>query len=245
MMQSASKIDMVSKLQKDILGLQGFRSVTQSQHTDFGLGVIERSFPNGVFPTGAVHELVSHGRQDAAATSGFIAAILGKTIRQGGLGIWISQKRTIFPPALKFFGIDPDRIIFIDVKSEKDLMWIVEECLKCKALTAVVAELKEISLTESRRLQLAVEQSRVTGLMHRLNPATINNTACTARWQVRSLASEPQDGMPGVGFYQWHVQLLKVRNGHSGSWVVQYKPGQFNHMQKPATRMDRQLLKTG
>jgi protein ImuA len=189
MIQSFNKSDMVSKLQKDILDLQGFRTVTQSQRTDFGLGVIERSFPNGVFPTGAVHELISHGSQHAAATSGFIAAVLGKTMQQGGVGVWISLKRTVFPPALKFFGIDPDRIIFIDVKNEKDLLWMVEECLKCKALTAVVAELKEISLTESRRLQLAVEQSRVTGLMHRMNPVAVNNTACTARWECAAVES--------------------------------------------------------
>lgn len=220
MIQSANKSDLVSQLQKDILGLQGFRPVTQSQRTDFGLGVIERSFPNGVFPTGAVHELVSHGRQDAAATSGFIAAVLGKTMQQGGAGVWISLKRTVFPPALKFFGIDPDRIIFIDVKNERDLLWIVEECLKCKALSAVVAELKEISLTESRRLQLAVEQSRVTGLMHRMKPVAVNTTVCTARWEVRPIASHLEDGMPGVGFFRWNVQLLKVRNGEPGSWQV-------------------------
>jgi protein ImuA len=245
MMQPANRNEMVNKLRQDILGLQGFRNVSQSQRTDFGLGVIEKSFPNGAFPTGAVHELISHGSQDAAATSGFIAAVLGKTMKQGGVSIWISLKRTVFPPALKFFGIDPDRIIFIDVKKEKDLLWMIEECLKCKALSAVVAELREINLTESRRLQLAVEQSHVTGLMHRINPLTLNNTACTARWKVRSVASHPEDGMPGVGFFQWEVQLLKVRNGEPGSWQIQWKPGSFNPVHKQVMMQSKKLLKTG
>ena len=42
--------------------------------------------------------------------------------------------RTIFPPALKSFGIAPDKIIFIDLKKEKEILWAMEEALKCDGL---------------------------------------------------------------------------------------------------------------
>ncbi|TDE18083.1 ImuA family protein [Dyadobacter psychrotolerans] len=247
MIQAINKIDIFQQLQKQIHTLQGFRTPTESQRVDFGLGIIERSFTGNIFPTGAIHELISAGREDAAATTGFMAGLLGKMMQRGGICLWISQKRTLFPPALKFFGIDPDRVVFIDVKNEKDLLWMVEESLKCQALSAVVGELKELNLTESRRLQLAVEQSRVTGLLHRLNPRRIENTACTARWKITPLASSLDPEMPGMGFARWNIELLKARNGEPGQWQLQWINGSFDYSAvKPSILSDEdQLLKAG
>lgn len=233
MEQVARKSEMVEQLRKEILSLQGFRVPTDSQKVQFGLGPIEAAFPNGVFPTGAIHELISEGKEHAAATTGFMAGLLGRIMQSGGVCVWISCKRTLFPASLTFFGIQPERVIFIDVKNEKDLLWMVEEALKCQALAAVVGELQEINLTESRRLQLAVEQSRVTGLLHRNNPRSTNTIAAVSRWKISALPSEPGEDLPGIGFYRWNVELLKVRNGEPGNWQVQWSSGHFEHLVKP------------
>jgi len=247
MIQPANKNDVFKQLQNEILSLQGFRTPTESQRVDFGLGMIEKAFALNSFPTGVIHELISTGREDAAATSGFMAGLVGKMMMRGGVCLWISQKRTLFPPALKFFGIDPDRVIFVDVKNEKDLLWMVEESLKCQALCAVVAELRELNLTESRRLQLAVEQSRVTGLLHRLNPKNITSTACTARWKITPAASILEPDMPGMGFARWNVELIKVRNGEPGHWQLQWINGSFDHraVKAAVSSTDDHLLKAG
>jgi protein ImuA len=39
-----------------------------------------------------------------------------------------------FSPALKSFGVEPDKIIFITVTKEKDMLWVMEEALKCEGL---------------------------------------------------------------------------------------------------------------
>src|SRR5690606_39979301 len=80
---------------------------------------------------------------------------------------------------------------------------------------------------QSRRLQLAVEKSRVTGLILRCNPRAIGSTACTARWRIRSLPSILVDGLPGVGFPRWEVELLKVRNGNPGCWQLEWSENRF------------------
>jgi protein ImuA len=246
MKQTALKNDIFEKLQKQIFSLQGFSAPSQEKHVNFGLGLVEKGFPNQVFPTGAVHELISNCPVDAAATTGFMAALLGKLMQGGGLSLWISQKRTLYPPALKFFGIDPERVIFVDVKNVKDLLWMTEEALKCQALSAVIAEIKDLDLTASRRLQLAVEHSRVTGLLHRMNPTILGNTACAARWKITPIASFIEDGMPGIGHFRWDVQLLKVRNGESGHWQIQWTASTFDLVEKPVkTAVDKDLLKTG
>src|SRR5690606_13935094 len=110
------------------------------------------AFPNGIFPTGAIHEFISPGSEEAAATNGFISGIIGRLMQQKGTCLWISTKRTLFPPALKLFGIEPDRVIFIDLPRPKEALWAIEEALKCDALSAVVGELRELSFNESRRL---------------------------------------------------------------------------------------------
>jgi protein ImuA len=244
MKQPNIKSELVKKLRQDILERQGYQSAAHINRMDFGLGPLESAFPNGAFPVGCVHELISQGSEQAAATSGFMAAVLSKIMKPGGMSVWISCRSTVFPPGLKFFGVDPDRVIFIDVKNQKDLLWIIEQCLKCQALSAVIAELKEIGLTESRRLQLAVEQSHVTGFMHRINPAVINHTAAAARWRISPVASMLCGGVPGVGFFHWHVELLKVRNGEPGSWNIAWMPGYFSHNQAKALQSET-LLKTG
>ena len=193
-----------------------------------GLWEVEKAFPDQTFPLGAVHEFISDAKEDAAATNGFMTGLISKLMKKG-TAVWVSSKRTVFPPALKVFGIEPERIIFIDLWRQKDVLWTIEEALKCGAVSAVIGELSELSFTESRRLQLAVEQSRVTGFIHRYNPRSENITACVSRWNIKPLASDI-NGIPGTGFPRWNVQLLKVRNGKPGTWQIEWSAGQFKHI---------------
>ena len=239
------KADIIAQLQRDILPLQGFKTVSKNTHLDAGLGPMKNAFPNASFPLGAIHEFISTGMEDAAATSGFVAGIVASMMQGNGALIWISASRTIFPPALQSFGISPDRVIFIDLAKEKEMMWAMEEALKCKGLSAVIGEIQELNFTASRRLQLAVEKSRVTGFILRRNPRIINTTACIARWQISSVQSEPADGIPGVGFPRWNVELLKVRNGYPGKWQIEFAAGRFRHISKAVAMPLLQKKKTG
>ena len=241
----ATKADIIAQLQKDILPLQGFKPTVNSTAADLELGQIKDAFPDGSFPLGAVHEFLCFRAEDAAATSGFIAGVLASLMRTGGASLWISSSRTLFPPALKSFGIAPDKIIFIDLQKERDILWAMEEALKCDGLAAVVGEMKEISFIASRRLQLAVEQSRVTGFILRSNPHNLNTTACVTRWKITSLPGVLTGDMPGVGFPRWKVELLKVRNGKPGSWQIEWMNGSFQPVYQFASMIQEQQKKTG
>lgn len=245
-MQANAKKDMIRELQNQILALQGFKSMPGGERLNCGLGPIEKAFPNHTFPTGAIHEFLSDAPENAAATSGFIAGLVGHFMGSNGICLWISNKRTLFAPALKLFGIEPDRIIFLDLLREKDVLWAIEEALKCEALAVVVGELKEISFMESRRLQLAVEKSHITGFIHRYYPKTENNITCVSRWKITPLASEPVNGMPGLSHPRWNVALLKVRNGKPGCWQMEWA-GKFRQViTTPITSIQQpSIQKTG
>jgi protein ImuA len=239
-----AKAEIFKQLQRQIRSLQGYGVVAEEQRIHTGLGVMEQAFPEKSFPLGVIHEFISTAPEDSAATNGFLAGLLQSFVGTQGTCLWISTRRTIFPPALKAFGIAPERIIFIDVLREKEALWVIEEALKCKALAAVVGELKEVSFTESRRLQLAVEKSHVTGFIHRYKPRTENTTAFVSRWKIRPIPSVLEDGMPGVGFPRWQVQLQRVRNGKPGSWQLEWTTNGFRHVPlfTPVSRQG--LLKT-
>ncbi len=95
--------------------MQG-HNFSKNNSLDSALGPIAASFPNASFPLGAVHEFLYAKKEDAAATSGFIAGLLSAIMLDSGAAVWISASRKIFPPALKHFGIVPDRFIFLDLK---------------------------------------------------------------------------------------------------------------------------------
>lgn len=223
-----AKEDIISKLKQDILRWEGYRPPNPSENGTFGLGPIESAFPNAMFPTGAIHEFISYSPEDTAACGGFISGIVKTLLMDGGACLWISWSRRIYPPALKLFGVDPDKIVFVDVPLLKDVLWVTEEALKCEGVAAVICEANELNFTQSQRLQLAVEKSHVTGFILRKDVKKLTTTACVSRWAISSVPSELRMGMPGVGLPRWRVELLKVRNGNPGVWIVEWANKHFN-----------------
>ena len=124
---NTDKAEILARLQREILPLQGLRSAVHGSPVDPGLGIIRSAMPNGVFPLGAVHEFISTGPEDHAASAGFISAVMAPLLKTGGSGLWLSADRTLFPPALKSFGIEPDQLIFIDIKKSVDLVWAIDD----------------------------------------------------------------------------------------------------------------------
>jgi protein ImuA len=239
-----SKADTLCRLRNEILSLQGFRPNPAIAQSDFGLGPIVSSFPNHTFPFSALHEFICESPQEVAASGAFVTGLLSSSLNQGGVVLWISRQRLIFPPALKSFGINPDQIIFINTRSEKEVIWAVEEALKSNALTSVVGQIRELEFTESRRLQLAIEQSGVGCFLLRYRPRNLT-TASSTRWHIKPLSSNFDDTLPGVGYPRWQVNLVKVRSGKPGNWTIEWKEGRFHQPSKLSFLPGELQKKTG
>ncbi len=224
------KNELLARLRSDILHLQGFHMPAEdSGNRDLGLGRVADAFANGTFPIG-MHEFISNTHEQSAATSGFMAALAGSLMQEDGLCIWAGMNRKVYPLALSLFGLSPDRIIFVDLKREKDLLWVIQEALKCDALSVVVGEVRELNLTASRRLQLTIEESRVPGLLHRVSPRVSCPVATVCRWQIGPLPGVADDLLPGIGFPRWQVTIDKVRGGEPGSWQLEWSKGHFEEI---------------
>ena len=237
-----TKAHIIAQLQTDIHRLEGFKPAT-SPASKLALGAMQQAFPKGVFPAAAVHEFVSEA-EDVAATSGFIMGLMSGVMANQGVTFWISVNRRLFPPALASYGLQPERLIFVDVPKEEDVMPVLYEALKCSAVSAVVAEARNLDFNTSRRLQLAVEQSQATGFIIRHAVPKLNPTACISRWKISSLPSESYDGLPGLGFPKWRVELLRMRNGKTGAWNVQWINGKFGSIEESSAKEDLELEMT-
>lgn len=223
--------------------MEGFRTAHGNSEPHVS-DPIQQAFPGAVFPSGVTHEFVLSSIENFSTTGAFITTIISSWLNTQGAIVWIGAEQKLLPSALEPFGVPPDRFLFVRVANEKDLLWVTEEALKCPAVGAVVSEVKDMSFTASRRLQLAVEESRTTGFIIRPDRLKLPPTACVSRWRVSQLPSESIDNLPGIGFPIWKVELLRVRNGQPGVWNVQWADQQFNYPQAPDTK-DYQPAKAG
>src|SRR5712672_2860136 len=129
----------------------------------FGVKAIDERLPEGGLALGALHEVAGGGN---GAIDGAAAALLaaGIAARTRGRVLWCVTRQDLFAPALAAAGLEPDRVIYVEAGDEKAVLACFEEGLRCRRLGAVVAEVAHLSMTTSRRLQLAAEGSGVIGL---------------------------------------------------------------------------------
>ena len=124
----------------------------------FGIKEIDRHLPGGGLALGALHEVAGggNGAIDGAAAALFAAGIAART---RGKVLWCLTRPDLFAPALAQAGLVPDRVIYVEAGDEKSVLICFEEGLRHGGLGAVVAEVARLSMTASRRLQLAAESS--------------------------------------------------------------------------------------
>ena len=223
----------------------GLKTPPRELYRNEGLACMNDHFPNGHFPTASVHELLCPAPESMAASLGFVAALNTILFSPEAVIAWIGSDAALFPPALTAFNLKPQNIICIYPSNIRERTWVIEEALKCKGLNAVIAELKGFDFTQSRRFQLAVEESGVTGFLLNSTQGAPGNNACVGRWRINSLASENNDGLPGVGFPAWQVELDKIRNGRKGTWQIFWKNGLLQTIYDSAATLLEEPKKMG
>jgi len=179
-----------------------------------GVEAVDGVLPEGGLSLGSLHEF------SGEAATGFVLALLSMLGRDV---LWCAGPRaaSLYPPGLKRFGLEPDRLVVACPPKKQDALWIAEEAMKSGALGAVVLEADfTVSLAQSRRLQLAVEQSRCFGavlydgsLSSNTGASQSGTTAARTRWRVTPA--------PGAGI-RWRLELQRNRDGAARIWEVSW-----------------------
>ena len=75
--------------------------------------------------------------------------------RTRGKVLWCFTRADRFAPSLTQVGLSAARVIYVECGDDKTVLACFEEGLRHQGLGAVVAEVARLSMTASRRLQLA------------------------------------------------------------------------------------------
>lgn len=196
----------------------------------FGDPAIDGHLPGGGLPLGTLHEVLPGGDDAGAAAAGtaFAAGLIGRLSARGPV-FWIMPRDDLYGPGLAPFGIDPDRLILVLARDDREMLAAMEDALRGEGTVAVLGEAGRLGAIAGRRLKLACERSGATALLLRRSPDPGSGrgqphrrgepSAAATRWRIAPALSMPTE--PGVGPPRWRVTLVHCRGGREGSWIME------------------------
>jgi protein ImuA len=245
-MAGASRAALLESLRAQVAGIG--RAAPRPGRTTpipFGIAAIDATLPEGGLARGALHEAAGTGPDTRHGTAPALlaAAILA---RAEGPVLWVSVRLDLFAPALAEVGLSPERLIHLE--AGREVLPAMEEGLRHPGLAGVVGEVPgRLGLTASRRLQLAAEATGALAFVIRRparpdDPVLAEPSAAVTRWRVAPLPSPPPlpqaPEVPGLGRARWRLELVRVRGGEPGSWIVE-APDAQGHLALASPLADR------
>lgn len=192
-----------------------------------GVPAFDSLFADGAMPLHALTELRSAESRSGGAMSGFLVALMVMlSARRPGPLLWVRESRIGYelgqPAALGLLhlGLDPGRLLLVEVARAADVLGAIEDGLGSGALGAVIGEMQDspkvLDLTASRRLALRARDHAVPALLLSHGSAP-QSSAATTRLRIESRPSRPLDGFAdGPGYPAWRVTVEKNREGRPG-----------------------------
>jgi protein ImuA len=180
-----------------------------------GIAAIDGALGGGL-SRGALHEIAAAGEVHLTAAAGFALAVSARSARKST--VWIAEDMALaesgapYGPGLECFGVVPEHLLTVAAARVRDLLWAMEEALRCRAVGAVIGELRhgEINSVAVRRLSLAASESGALALLLRASPPHDASTAAT-RWIVGA-----------APYASLALELTRNRRGPLGAWTLQW-----------------------
>jgi len=172
-------------------------------------------------------EVFASGREAGGAAAALALAMDGLELEQRSV-LWVQDAAALRLGGRPYRPGLPEplrhRLIHVAAKTPEDLLFALEEGVRCRDLAFVIGELagnpKALDFTASRRLSLAAEKHGVPLLLVRLDAARDLSSA-RMRWQVRSAPSlDPRWNAFAPGPPRWHAELFRARGHTPGEWIL-------------------------
>ena len=176
--------------------------------------------------TGATLTEVFPANGAEVAAAGFVIAQLG---HGSGAILWVQDRLAQHEtgrPYLMGLGLSRP-LMLMQLSRPVDVMAAIEEGLRCKALDAVIAEIRgdpaAVNFTSMKRLILRAETTGVPCWLIR-QAATVDLSAARDRWRIATLPSAPNlDDPHAPGDPLWLVELFRSRDGKPKKWVARHE----------------------
>jgi len=177
-----------------------------------GIASIDAALGGGL-ARGALHEIAAVSEAHLAAAIGFALGLVSSCRL-----LWLAEDMALaesgapYGPGLDASGLKPEQLLTVSAARRCDLLWAMEEALRCRAIATVIGELRQsdLDMVALRRLSLAAAESGALALLLRCAPPREASTAAT-RWIV---GAAPKS--------RFAVQLTRNRRGPLGSWILEW-----------------------
>jgi protein ImuA len=219
---------MIAQLRQRLLALQSPPGLKEGPGTlPLGIPAIDTLLGGGLM-RGALHEITAASEAHLAAAAGFasgLAALRGSAHANRTL-FWIAEDMALTESGvphgagLDAFGLAPERLVAVAVAHRRDLLWAMEEALRCRAVNAVIGEIRcgGVDSVAARRLSYAAAEGSTLALLLRASPSDGASTAAT-RWIV---GAAPSVAAHAPGAARFAAQLIRNRRGPTGSWILEW-----------------------
>jgi protein ImuA len=190
----------------------------------FGLAPVDAVL-GGLSPA-ALHEIAAASEREIAAAAGFALALTARTAPRALL--WIAEDMALresgapYGPGFDEIGLAPETLLIVAAVHARDVLWAMEEALRCRAVGAVVGEIRKPGLIDrvaGRRLSLAAAREQRMAVLLHAQPTAQPSPAAT-RWIVSAAPSRSSPQSTGPPAFA--AQLVRSRNGRVGSWVLEW-----------------------
>jgi len=191
------------------------------------LRVNKRLAGQGDTPVSMPHTL-SEVFPNTPADASAVAFALSRLPRTTAPVLWVqdrlSRKEAGRPMLAGLPGSRP--VIMVDLSRASDVLWAMEDGLRCRGLAAVIGEVwgdpQALDFTATKRLAMRAEAADVPCWLIR-RAASPDLSAARDRWRIASLPSAPHAHDPQApGAPRWSLDLFRSRRTQPGQWVAHY-----------------------
>ena len=205
----------------------------ERDRTSIGIPEIDQILGGGLLQ-GATHEIMALTPRDLSAASGFALGLVGLLSPRNTPWVWIRQDAAgqelgePYGPGLASYGLNPAKLLLVQVPNAKEALRAAEESLRCQSLNVVLLEPwgdpKQLDLTATRRFSLAAEESGVTLITLRSGGHSPLGSART-RWDISALPSRSEtDFELGLPAFLGRLVLNRQAGagGPGGEWMMEW-----------------------
>lgn len=204
----------------------------------------------GGLPQAGLSEIHSGETRKAGAVVGFALAFAAMlSLRRGPL-LWIGTAEVFreagqpyAPGLLQRFGLAPEMLLFVEVKTLDDGLWVAEEAAQLKSLSAVILELRgnpaRLDLTATRRLHHRAVSADTPVFLLR-HAAAAEPTAAPVRLVVSPAPAGPRFAISGplhgfIGPPAFTVEISKSPGARPGRFILEWNADERSFKERRPT----------
>jgi len=208
----------VEQLRAQIRSVETENRNDEGEVIGHGCAELDQLLPGVGYPRGSLVQWITSGGQGG----NYLALQVAKqACLAGGALVVIDPLSEFYPPAAASMGIRLENLIVLQPTDRNDLLWAIDQSLRCPAVAAVWNVYGGLPIIDEiwfRRFQLSAEASGCIGLFVQPLVAARRPSWAEVQWLVHSRRQGTVDGLSSP-VQHCQLELRRCRGGQVGQTI--------------------------